>query len=78
MNIIKAVKLPKEVEEEFIRDLKRDGTASIIGVGRFTVSKYTKKMPLIPDAKGRMILSDKNEFSRISFKPSIFFKKAIE
>lgn len=78
--IINSIKLPKEVEEEFIKDLKRDGTAFLIGIGRFTVTKFRKKMSFVPDnnsKKVRVVLMENNEFSRIGFKPAVSFKKAI-
>lgn len=78
--IIESIKLPKEVADELVRDLKKKGTAYIIGIGRFSVTKFSKKMPLIPDKRGkkvRMILSKNKEFSRIGFKPAISFKESI-
>ena len=79
--IINAIKLPKEVEEEIIRDLKKSGTAFIMGIGRFSVTKFSKKLPLVPGNKGKkvvMILSKNKNFSRIGFKPTLYFKESIK
>lgn len=77
-SIINSIKLPKEVEDELINDLKTSGTAFILGIGRFSVTSFMKKMAFIPDKRGKMFVSKSKKFSRIGFRAAKSFKKNFE
>lgn len=78
--MIKSIKLSKEVEQELVSDLKKNGTAFLIGIGRFSITKYKKKSPVIPSRTGnkvRMVPSKVKHFSKVVFRPTLSFKELV-